>query len=263
MLNRSSCLGIPRVCSQKSMGCFILQIVIFALCSPPLICALYSPPVKGNGNGLATPEELCLPWTYRHSENSTCECGNNLNGQVECNITTRHIYMYLYYCYCMTYDSASGNTFAGYCTYSTYTYVGQSQIYLPMDGRKIDIRICARWKRTGILCSQCLDTYGVSLYTYDCQCIKCEGFSKRKVLKFLAVAFLPLTVICIIITMFHINILHPPWSAFVFTAQILSAPPIMQGVFCNAKLVSYDRHFTDTLCNAVWHMKLGFLSSSL
>ena len=134
------------------------------------------------------------PWIrppYRHSENSTCECGNNLSGQVECNMTTRHIY--LYYCYCMTYDSASGNTFAGYCTYSTYTYVGQSQIYLPMDGRKIDIRMCARWKRTGILCSQCLDTYGVSLYTYDCQCIKCEGFSRSKVLKFLAVAFLPLT----------------------------------------------------------------------
>ena len=58
----------------------------------------------------------------------------------------------------------------------------------------------------------------------------------KELFRFLAVAFLPLTLMCIIITLFHINILHPPWSVFVLASQFLSAPPVMQGLYSYSKL---------------------------
>ena len=39
------------------------------------------------------------------------------------------------------------------------------------------------------------------------------------------------TVMCILVTLFHLNTLRPPWSVFVLMAQILSASVLLQGEF--------------------------------
>ena len=87
---------------------------------------------------------------------------------------------------------------------------------------------CGDWKRKGKLCSQCMKGYGLPLYSYYLECVECNDFWVTGLLKFLAVSLLPLTVMCILVTLFHLNTLHPPWSVFVLMAQILSAPPVLQ-----------------------------------
>ena len=58
--------------------------------------------------------------------------------------------------------------------------------------------------------------------------------------KFFAVSFLPLTVMCILVTLFHLNTLRPPWSVFVLMVQVLSAPPLLQTEFEYARLKKQD-----------------------
>ena len=52
---------------------------------------------------------------------------------------------------------------------------------------------------------------------------------------FFAVSLLPPTVLCIVVTLFHLNVLYPPWSVFVLMAQILSAPLVTQTILIHAK----------------------------
>ena len=51
-------------------------------------------------------------------------------------------------------------------------------------------------------------------------------------------SLLPLTVMCISVTLFHLNTLRPPWSVFVLMAQVLSVPPLLQTQFEYARLNS-------------------------
>ena len=56
--------------------------------------------------------------------------------------------------------------------------------------------------------------------------------------KFLAVSFLPLTVMCILVTLFHLNTLRPPWSVFVLMAQMSTALPLLQLQFEHERLIN-------------------------
>ena len=170
----------------------------------------------------------CPLWTYRHETDSECRCGTTLNGKVKCNMNTSTLT--LLHSLCMTYDR--NETFIGYCPYSEITNIGHSTYQLPMQ-QKDDLTnmSCSAWKRKGTLCSQCRQGYGVPLYSYYLECVECKDFRVTELFKFLAVSFLPLTVMCILVTLFHLNTLRPPWSVFVLMAQILSAPPLLQGEF--------------------------------
>ena len=184
-----------------------------------------------NEKGLALGDDGCPPWMYRHG--SSCECGVTLGQKVKCNITNAELQ--LQYCLCMTYDNNTSKTIVGYCPYSCVANARQPDVVLTVENVEHNT-MCRVWNRQKELCSQCEQGYGVPLYSYDLHCVKCKEFQMKELFKFLAVAFLPLTLMCIIITLFHINILHPPWSAFVLASQVLSAPPVMQGVYSYSKL---------------------------
>ena len=44
----------------------------------------------------------CLPWTYRQTATSPCQCGNVVQGVILCNTTSRILTIQM--CTCMTYD---------------------------------------------------------------------------------------------------------------------------------------------------------------
>ena len=194
----------------------------------------------------------CRLWTYRHEADSKCRCGTTLNGKVKCNMNTSTLT--LLHSLCMTYDR--NETVVGYCPYSTITNIGLSTYQLPMQ-QKDDLTnmSCSAWKRKGTLCSQCRQGYGVPLYSYYLKCVECKDFRVTELFKFLAVSFLPLTAMCILVTLFHLNTLRPPWSVFVLMAQILSAPPLLQTAFGNAwfKLAKVEDILLATLCGP-WNL---------
>ena len=170
----------------------------------------------------------CPLWTYRHETDSECRCGTTLNGKVKCNMNTSTLT--LLHTLCMTYDR--NETVVGFCPYSAITNIGHTTYQLPMQ-QKDDLTnmSCSAWKRKGTLCSQCRQGYGVPLYSYHLECVECKDFRVTELFKFLAVSLLPLTVMCILVTLFHLNTLRPPWSVFVLMAQILSASPVLQAEF--------------------------------
>ena len=167
----------------------------------------------------------CPLWTYRHEADSECRCGTTLNGKVKCNMNTSTLT--LLHSLCMTYDR--NETVMGYCPYSVITNIGHSTYQLPMK-QKDDLTnmSCSAWKRKGTLFSQCRQGYGVPLYSYYLECVECKDFRVTELFKFLAVSLLPLTMMCILVTLFHLNTLRPPWSVFVLMAQILSISPLLQ-----------------------------------
>ena len=177
----------------------------------------------------------CPLWTYRHEADSKCCCGTTVNGKVKCNTNTSTLT--LLHTLCMTYDLDRNESFVGYCPYSAILNIRHSTYQLPMQ-QKDDVTnmSCGAWKRKGTLCSQCRYNYGVPLYSYYLECVECKDFRVTELFKFLAVSLLPLTVMCILVTLFHLNTLRPPWSVFVLMAQILSAPPLLQAQFEYAKV---------------------------
>ena len=176
-------------------------------------------------------ESGCPPWTYRPNSTSPCQCGSSLHGAIECNITSGELHVQP--CLWVTYDANTNTSVAGHCLYSCMPRVGGMVLWdwcsLPMTGDDFTNRTCGVWKREGPLCSQCIPGYGIPLHSYNLKCVKCSSsFQIKELFKFLAVSLIPPTVLCIVATVLHLNVLRPPWSIFVFAAQAMSTPVIMQ-----------------------------------
>ena len=180
-------------------------------------------------------ESGCPPWTYRPNSTSPCQCGSSLHGAIECNITSGELLLQTQECLCVTYDPTTNESVAGQCLYSCIAYLGGLVHWhrhpLPMTRDNFTDLTCGVWKREGPLCSQCIPGYGIPLHSYDLKCVQCSsGFQVKDLFKFLAVLLIPPTVLCIVATVLRLNVLRPPWSVFVFAAQTMSTPLVLQAL---------------------------------
>ena len=170
-------------------------------------------------------DDGCLPWTYRRNSTSPCQCGSHLHGTINCNFNTGNLSLQM--CVCVTYGT--NESIAGLCPYSCIAHLGEQVYQLRMTRDNFTYSTCGVWKREGPLCSKCIPGYGIPLYSYDLQCVECSSkFQIKEVFKFLAVSLIPPTALCIVVAVLHFNALHPPWSAFVLVAQVMSTPVAMQ-----------------------------------
>ena len=195
--------------------------------------------VIANGHEMRTSNESCPPWMYRPRGKDGCECGTSLGGKVQCKNNSHEVH--LQHCLCMTYDNSTSMAVVGYCPYACITSWRRETI-LRQDRETLNQQMCGVWKRRGTLCSQCQPQHGFPFYSYYIGCVKCEGDISywKEVTKFVAAAYLPLTVMFVLVITFSFNILSPPWSMLVFVAQMLSAPPVLQGVFSYMQVRNFD-----------------------
>ena len=188
----------------------------------------------------AVDESGCPPWTYRPNSTSPCQCGSSVHGTVECNITTGVLSLQV--CLCVTYNPITNESVAGHCLYSCIAHLREQVYELPMTRNNFTDLTCGVWKREGPLCSQCIQGYGIPLYSYDLNCVNCSSsFQTKELFKFLTVSIIPPTVLCIVVAVLHLNVLHPPWSAFVLVAQVMSTPVIMQSLFNYLNVKNYNQ----------------------
>ena len=107
-------------------------------------------------------------------KNDSCKCGHSVDDIITC--YDDPVNVQLQPCYCMTVDNHTGETIVGGCPYSCDTpfhwYPNRSQLnyYMCTD----------TWKRTGQLCSQCIDGHGPLVHSYGMQCIPCSSEVVRK-----------------------------------------------------------------------------------
>ena len=199
----------------------------------------------------AIADESCPPWFIPQDRDAggNCTCGSTLNGVIGCpdeQIRKLDIAK----CYCMT-SGQSNETVVGGCRYSCNT---KSKWYPEPD--RLDYHMCSKvWKRTGLLCSKCMEGYGPLVYSYRAQCVQCP--SNQPMLLFLG-SFLPLTVFCFTIMILRISIARPPMSTFVLVSQFMALPEILQYINYipfSGKIVTSFNHKAH---NTAWSLFVGF-----
>ena len=172
-----------------------------------------------------TNESNCLPWFIYNSTTEKCECGNSLDGVVNCNSEYKTVY--IINCYCMTQDDHLGVA-VGSCF--TNCYLGKSnstfEMYyqLPTSPYELNAALCENhWNRAGRFCGRCKDDYYPLVYAYDMECKECTD-DNYNWFKFVIEAFVPLTIFFIFIVSTGISASSPQLDAFVVYVQTITTP---------------------------------------
>ena len=168
---------------------------------------------------LCQEPSACLTWFYHDdtSEVSTdsewnCKCGNSLRKVVKCNEISRQVQVLQ--CYGMTYSDRYNTTVVGNSLLHCSVW---GDYYTPADYR------CERFNRTGQLCGKCKSEYVLPVFSYSLRCIKCDNFNKYNTLKYVAVAFLPVTVFYLTVVMFKFRATDPIICEFVLYSQFVTS----------------------------------------
>ena len=201
----------------------------------------------------------CPMWTYPSPLRNECVCANT-NGifcdpdTLTVSIITENI--------CMFFSEQLQTTLIGTCP---YRFVGK----LPRNVSQItggNTQLCFHQHRTGPLCGECEENYTLPVYSYYLGCVKCESY-KNGWIKFIAAAFLPVTLFYIIIIAFRVSVNSSALNTFVMIHKVLAIPPVIHQMYSNNLVtnpyhVSYaSQHSVDFIIAvfAIWN--LGFFRS--
>ena len=126
--------------------------------------------------------------------------------------------------YCMTTNPAANKTVIGECLYTT---VVDGYVPLPCNLSELNDFMCAGLNREGQLCGECREGFAPPVYSYSLRCVNCTDYSLNW-LKYMAVAFGPLTVFCTLVVVFHISPASPYLYGFIFSSHIVGMPTIIR-----------------------------------
>ena len=174
-------------------------------------------------HGLDKSKSSCPPWKYLKSNDSDeCVCGRRIHDIVECmgNSST----VYLLTCHCMSYSDNGDDVVMGACPFLCTNFF-YTRIYADTNLNNLCDRDIHQ-NRQGQLCGQCKDNHSPSPYSYELKCAHCSNY-KHNWLKYLAIAYGPLTVFFFVVIIFRVNALSASMNAFIFICQILSCPAVM------------------------------------
>ena len=175
------------------------------------------------------------PWAVL-KDNTSCECGDNIDGIVRCDHDQNGALSTLMLpCFCMTYSDIYNRTLVGHCIY-TCEFLQSSQYFNvePLKGNESEYfgSGCIRnnrklVRRTGQNCGNCLPGYAPALYTYNTSCVECSDY-KYNWLKYLVIAYLPLTFFYLFVVLFRIKLTSGVFNAYILASQLISAPVQMR-----------------------------------
>ena len=231
--------GVQDLASKKSPECLsgspvsgASQRVQLKATDPTLF--QQDPPNTGMNN-------TCQVWsTPIPNSGGACECGFPLYGVVGCDNTTHRTY--LKSCYCMSYIESSNSTVIGACLYTCSARhgtkeLGPGQRVLPPSISQLDYLQCGYVNREGLLCGRCKSGFSPPVYSYDLRCVNSTECSNNNTwVKYIIVAFLPLTVFYIIVIIFRISATSPRMNGFVLACQFISSPLLLRAAILDHHL---------------------------
>ena len=180
---------------------------------------LNATPQKSKHGSLMGERQMseCPPWFRLDNQTGVCHSGPQLGGIIQQD--KRTLQTSLLECYCMT--EKGGILTVGACMYTCNAISGYFP--LPCHVSQLESFLCADLNRRGLLCGQCMDNYSLPVYSYELKCVKCEDYQYNW-LKYLAFAFLPLTIFYILVTLLSISFTSPLLSALVMACQVVAQP---------------------------------------
>ena len=234
----------------------LVALIVFEVCNGLLldsleyrncsVALLNAPSMSERDQGLV--HDGCPPWFT--NETGECLPGPTLGGIIQHDLLT--LQTSLLECYCMTEED--GSLVVGACIYTCKAVMGYYP--LPCHVSQLENFTCADLHRHGKLCGQCEDGYAIPVYSYDLTCVKCENYAYNW-LKYVAVAFLPLTLFYILVTLFSISFTSPLLSGLVMAFQIEGYPMQVQQIFSLMKsgIIVYPKLFKILLTIAsLWNL---------
>ena len=178
----------------------------------------------------------CPPWFEPF--NGTCICGDSIEGVVRCNETLQE--SFILDCHCMTYSEMTGTVVVGACFYNCITVKNtlKDVVYrlMPKTVKELNEAMCGHFNRSGQLCGECKTNHTLLVYSYNLHCTMCSD-DQFSWMKYVAVAFLPLTVFLVLVLCCRISATSPQLNAFVTFSQLLATP-----VSVRILLVAVNKH---------------------
>ena len=164
----------------------------------------------------AAEQDVCPPWSIPdNSSNTGCSCGIAFYEEIKCSSKQT----LLYFGFCMTYENETME--CAKCPYvAEYPTADQVYIKLPQNVSLLNDFMCGPLNREGTLCGRCKPEYGPAVYSYTLQCERCWNHGYGWVLYF-ATELLPITVLYLLVMVFHIRATCSALSALVFMSQVV------------------------------------------
>ena len=193
-------------------------------CSYSLHVPLYSPELEASPSfsleERVNNSDKCPPWYYYNSSQGTCSFAYPIKGRVSYVKST--LQTVVLQCYCMTNDSHETRQLAiSACTYTCLVDAGYYS--LPCEANNIENFTCARFKRAGLSCGECAPGYAPPIYSYSGHCVPCNNSNTAvNWIKYLTVAFVPLTLFTVCVIVFQIKATSPYLFSYIFFAQTMA-----------------------------------------
>ena len=189
-----------------------------------LLSVAYAAANAGNHPASSNASYSCPLWQFYNNTPKSCECGNDIQGAVWCNETTKEVRLLNYYC--MTLNQTNGQTVVGKCFFGCKGTFSIKDVYnrLPEGKSKLNDWLCGGLNKNGTSCGECKQGYSRVVYSYDLNCQKCTSSHSQNVAKFVAAAFGPLTLFYILVVVFKVSATSPQLTSYVLLSQYLSEP---------------------------------------
>jgi len=168
----------------------------------------------------------CPSWAFYDDKEDRCRCGQNIEQAVICDEHSLNIYVKK--CFCMTYSAKFQEVVLSSCRYNCHLKYDDDIFYsVPRNVDFINHEVCGVYNREGQGCSHCKEGYGIAVYSYDYYCVECTHYHHNW-LMYVAIAYLPLTLLYIIILIGRITVTNNVLSGYVFMGQLISTPLVAQ-----------------------------------
>ena len=201
----------PFTCSLEKEW---LQKIDSSNCNPRLL--------EKNERGVDNASLTCPPWYYLSNNSEHCELGRYIYRILDINPTTEQVYIRHFYC--MTKKNNSDTAVLGRCVYSSVDFLRDS-LPLPCNTTVLNDYMCAGLNREGQLCGRCKKGFAPPGYSYSMQCVPCNSSNW---IKYAAIAFGPLTLFFILVTLCHISPTSSYLHGIIFFSNVLSLPQFVR-----------------------------------
>ena len=167
---------------------------------------------------------LCPPGFEFDETKQACKCSNQTKlYAIECDETTFSAKIAPGFCVSRENYTSSESLLIIPCPFKPSRV--SKHVYIPLkQDENGSTKFCSKLNRQHRLCKECIPGYGISVFSYAFDCIKCAGNRQQHILAYLAIGFIPATILFLVVLYFHIGVTKGPANGFIFFSQIITLP---------------------------------------
>ena len=197
----------------------------------------------------------CPSWFIPVTSNSNhCKCGEpiHLPGRtVLCDLNTKQTLLLTGNC--MDYNEEEDVVFVGGCPFVNQE--GDEYVYVkpPRNASELNEFLCGRLNRTGVMCSQCQEDLGTTIFSYSMPCLPCMSSGLGWTL-YVFFATFPTTLLFLFMLMFQVRITSGPLNAYIFACQLVVSAITWSITFESMSVIFHVVVLTLSTIYGIWNL---------